>query len=338
MPSALRAATLAAALTCGLVACSPSAESPAPTSAPDATAGARPDAPAGTQADGPAGTRPTTTRAPDPVASADSATGRPSTPVPAPPPRTPEPTPDDGTSTPPATSTRATGTGTDTATAPTPPPTPEPETPPAREPGAPASSEPVAPPTTEGSAEAPAEVPAVVSADRFVGPSVCQKCHFKEHRDWKKSPLANAMATLAPTPPENTVLTERKRAAGLDPARDYRSEQKCVRCHTTGFGADGGYPRDATASEAAQRLAATMGSVSCEACHGAGGRYTEYKKTRMAADKDAKFTREELAAQGLVFPTRESCATCHNADGPTHSSDTFDFERDKDRVHGKPKR
>ena len=81
-----------------------------------------------------------------------------------------------------------------------------------------------------------------------------------------------------------------------------------------------------------------MGSISCEACHGAGGRYVPYKKARLEKDVKSKFTTEELVAQGLRLPTREVCADCHNDQGPTAPTDPFEFDRDKDLVHSKKRR
>jgi hypothetical protein len=38
-----------------------------------------------------------------------------------------------------------------------------------------------------------------------------------------------------------TRCPERKKAAGLDPAKDYTKDQECLPCHTVGYGKPGGY-------------------------------------------------------------------------------------------------
>lgn len=174
---------------------------------------------------------------------------------------------------------------------------------------------------------------------QYVGDKTCKSCHFKEHGAWRKTGLAKAMETLKPTTEEgDKELFDRKKAAELDPAKDYSTDAKCVACHTTGYGKPGGYPTDPTASDDAKARAELMGSVSCEACHGPGSLYSEHKTKKLEEDKKAKFTFEDLAEFGLVKPDAANCATCHNDQGPTHASSTFDFEKDKENAHPKKKK
>ena len=165
---------------------------------------------------------------------------------------------------------------------------------------------------------------------------------LKQYRYWKHTRLAGSLDALRPTPDEDTELTVRKRAAGLDPTHDYTTRQECLRCHTTGFGAVGGYPRDEIAAEKAirgrgrRRVDPTveMGSVSCEACHGAGERYVAHKKAKLKQDDRVRVTTEELVSRadaadpgGLPDLPRRRV--------PDATSDVFDFERRKDRVHSR---
>lgn len=177
-------------------------------------------------------------------------------------------------------------------------------------------------------------------AAKYVGDKVCMSCHLQEHKAWKKTGLASAMKKLAPTAEaEDKALFDKKKASGLDPAKDYTSDAACLKCHTTGYGTASGYPDvaalsagdDAAKAEAAKRAKA-FGSVGCESCHGAGSKYVAFKKT------DANKTRkeipfEELAPHGLVKPDEALCKTCHGAGGPT--KEDFKFEEAKGKTHAK---
>ena len=80
----------------------------------------------------------------------------------------------------------------------------------------------------------------------YVGSEACRSCHSAEFDVWAASPHQRAGETLA--------------TAGK------QSDAACLRCHTTGFGNPGGFPRDAAAP--AHR---DLGRVGCESCHGPGG-------------------------------------------------------------------
>jgi hypothetical protein len=171
----------------------------------------------------------------------------------------------------------------------------------------------------------------------FVGDKACQKCHFQEHKSWKKTKLAKSMKTLGPTAEaDDKALFDKKKAAGLDPAKDYTADEKCLKCHTTGYGEPSGYPKDPKASEEAGKKAAALGNVGCEACHGAGSLYVKHKTAELEKNKDAKFTAEDLGKIGLRKPDEALCKTCHNADSPT--KEDFKFEEAKAKTHDHPKK
>jgi hypothetical protein len=166
----------------------------------------------------------------------------------------------------------------------------------------------------------------------YVGDAKCMKCHSKQVTSWKKTALAKSMETLKPTAEaDNKDLFASKKAAGLDPAKDYTTDPKCLACHTTGYGKDGGYPEKVTADN--EKAAKSMGSVSCEACHGPASAYLEYKNAKRKENKDYAFTKEELVKAGLVTPTEETCKTCHNKDNPNNATDKFKWEESKVKVH-----
>jgi hypothetical protein len=186
-------------------------------------------------------------------------------------------------------------------------------------------------------AQSPPRPPAG-TAGEYVGDKACQKCHFQQHKSWRKTPHARALATLAPTPADQAALRDAKTRAGLDPERDYAADAACVACHVTGFGEATGFPADPRASEEAARAAKTLGSVSCEACHGAGSRYVKHKIAAVERDKDAKFARADLEPLGLVAPDERLCARCHNERSPTRPAGGFSVADAKAKVHDHPAR
>jgi len=173
----------------------------------------------------------------------------------------------------------------------------------------------------EGSAQEGGDAPT------YVGSDACTKCHFKEHRYWQKTVKADSLKALKPG-----EAAEKKTAAGLDPAKDYSTDETCLGCHTTGYGKKGGYPTDVTKDADA---AAAMAQIGCEACHGPGSKYVEHKTKELEANKDAKFTFEGLAPLGLVKPDKDTCAGCHNDKNPVKPAEAFDFDKMKVKVHSK---
>ena len=129
----------------------------------------------------------------------------------------------------------------------------------------------------------------------YVGQAKCKKCHFKQHRTWKKNvkyPHFKAWETLQPH---------------LKSA-DQKDEQGhlCVSCHVTGFGqADRGGFKDAESS-------AHLLGVQCEACHGAGSNHVKAGE-KLKAEKRKKFNPGEKT---MINTQVTACAGCHNPHHP----------------------
>ena len=171
-------------------------------------------------------------------------------------------------------------------------------------------------------------------AATYVGSDACKKCHFKQHRYWKKTGKFDAVESLKPTAEaDDAELFAKKTAAKLDPDKDYSTDASCLACHTTGYGKPGGFPADGKGE-----LAESMAQVGCESCHGPGSKYVEHKTTALAENKDAKFTFEGMAAMGLIPPDNANCITCHNDKNPANPAEAFDYDKAKESVHSKKKK
>lgn len=155
---------------------------------------------------------------------------------------------------------------------------------------------------------------------QYIGLRGCKKCHFKQFRSWKRSAHGGALELLAP---DEAVV--QKRAAGLDPTRDYRLSTGCLQCHATGYGSPSGYPvprEGGWLTEDEKKRAKDLAGVGCEACHGKGSLYAPYKKDH------EDYRRPDLARLGANVPlTKEHCTGCHTPGCPTMPRDyAFEFQ------------
>ncbi|MCH9035640.1 MAG: cytochrome c family protein, partial [Planctomycetes bacterium] len=153
----------------------------------------------------------------------------------------------------------------------------------------------------------------------YIGSSKCKMCHSKEHKSWKKTKMANAFDTLKPG-----HAAEQKKKFNLDPNKDYTTDSTCLKCHTTGFGHEGGYSIPDAADKKQVKKARKLQGVGCESCHGPGSVY--YNVFMDIFRTKRQYTQEELYAVGLNKMGAAVCTVCHNADGPTHDPTVpFDF-------------
>jgi len=144
---------------------------------------------------------------------------------------------------------------------------------------------------------------------KFNGHKKCKACHMKIFKSWEATKHAKAMENLKPG-----VAKEAKEKAKLDPAKDYTTDEACLKCHATGVGRGGFDPKGSGADQA------KFGAVGCEACHGPGAEYA-------IAMKDDKYKKADLLAKGLVTPEEKVCVSCHNQESPTYQP--FEFAKAK---------
>jgi len=70
----------------------------------------------------------------------------------------------------------------------------------------------------------------------YVGAKKCKACHLKEYKAWEQTRNAKSFEDLKPG-----AKAEEKKKARLDPNKDYTTDAKCLKCHTTGYGKPGGF-------------------------------------------------------------------------------------------------
>lgn len=97
---------------------------------------------------------------------------------------------------------------------------------------------------------------------KYIGATVCEMCHHVQYQSWSSKPHGKAFEALKPG-----KSLDVKRAAGLDPMKDYTDDSKCLKCHTTGYRKQGGFLN--------LKNTPNMVNVQCESCHGAGNKYVE---------------------------------------------------------------
>jgi len=135
---------------------------------------------------------------------------------------------------------------------------------------------------------------------RYVGSNICATCHKSEMQDWKRSAHGKAMDSLS-----GGKKSGAKHKAGLDPDKDYSKDEKCLKCHTTGFKKEGGFADSNSTPD--------MAGVGCEECHGPGSDYRDIHNKKMLTFKVA-----EVRAAGQVYATKgdKVCEKCHSNDSP----------------------
>ena len=154
----------------------------------------------------------------------------------------------------------------------------------------------------------------------YVGSKKCKACHKVAYESWEEGRKAKSMDTLMPG-----KFVEAKTKHNLDPEKDYTTDEGCLKCHTTGYGHEGGYAIPDPADEKAVKKAAKLAGVGCESCHGPGSKYTKLHKAIKKEKRTYKVT--EMYEAGMWKIEAEKCTACHNEKSPTFKG--FDFEKQK---------
>lgn len=162
------------------------------------------------------------------------------------------------------------------------------------------------------------------AAFSYVGSKNCKKCHLAVHKSWAKTKMGQALETLKPG-----NAKENKEKFNLDINKDYSRDEKCIKCHTVGYGKPGGYVLPDPNDKKAVRKAKKLEGVGCETCHGPGSEYAKLHKEIMKSKR--KYKVEEMYAAGMTKISKETCLVCHNEESATiNPGDVFDYEKRKD--------
>jgi len=157
----------------------------------------------------------------------------------------------------------------------------------------------------------------------YVGSKKCKKCHIKQYKSWEKTRMSHAFEILVPGQHK-----EAKEKFHVDVTTDFTKNAKCLKCHTVGFGKEGGYATADPSDKKATRRAKKLMGVGCECCHGPGSAYIKVFKEILKSKR--KYKQAELYAVGLNKIGESVCKTCHNEESPTiNPGDSFDYEKRK---------
>lgn len=144
----------------------------------------------------------------------------------------------------------------------------------------------------------------------YLGFRACTKCHDAQGDAWKTSAHAKAFESLKPN-----AKADAKKLAKLDPSKDYTRDKDCLTCHVTGFELPGGFSLAAPMEDAK-----TLVGVTCESCHGAGGKFRALhgEASDRLKNQGATTDRKVLVEAGQVFDMEAACNKCHmNYEGAT---------------------
>lgn len=174
-------------------------------------------------------------------------------------------------------------------------------------------------PTSTASAAQGAKAP------KFVGAQKCKNCHSSaetgnQFEAWTKMKHAHAFEVLG--------SDEAKKVAAEKGIADPQKDDKCLKCHVTGFGAP--------AEQINKGFDIKMG-VQCESCHGPG---EAHMKARMAAAATATEGDKKPVVIGegeIQKPTAATCTGCHNSESPSYKPFCF-FKARAETAHLIPNR
>ena len=139
-------------------------------------------------------------------------------------------------------------------------------------------------PVTHQVADNSAE-PAPPDGQTYIGTKKCSSCHFEQYGIWIKDKHAKAF----------DILPEK-----------YRTDDSCLKCHTTGYGEETGFK-----TVADTHLAGT----SCEACHGPGSKHEEICQEFTTVNK-LTAEQEKMARDSIyLMQPKNVCMDCHATKG-----------------------
>ncbi len=164
-------------------------------------------------------------------------------------------------------------------------------------------------PSTAQAVPAGSEKKATPPVDQdYVGVKECAECHEKAFEAWTKTGHAHAFK----------VLTEK-----------YEKDPKCLKCHTTGYGAPSGF-KDAKSTP-------DLKGITCETCHGPGSKHVEICES--FGDRELTEEEEEIAEHSIweMLPTN-ICVKCHTRMAHEESETPEELRRHRKKPKAKPQK
>jgi hypothetical protein len=124
------------------------------------------------------------------------------------------------------------------------------------------------------------------SGQAYTGAKRCASCHFDQFMKWKKTGHATAFLTLT---------------------AKYQQDEKCLVCHTTGYGVVTGF-KDVESTPA-------LAGITCEVCHGPGSKHEEIAQP--FAKVKTLTPEQEKAIRGSIWRMipKNICVECHKMQG-----------------------
>ena len=157
---------------------------------------------------------------------------------------------------------------------------------------------------------------------QYVGVRKCKMCHKSQKQGnqygiWTESKHAKAFETLKS---DAALAIAKKRGLAKPPSES----PECLKCHTTGYGAD------PSAFASSFNIA---DGVQCEACHGPG---SDYKKKSIMKNRDEAIANGMNPIQVADGSAEKWCVRCHNEESPNYKG--FNFQEYWDKIkHPRPK-
>ena len=156
---------------------------------------------------------------------------------------------------------------------------------------------------------------------KYTGVIKCKTCHKGSKKGaiyeiWHKSKHAEAYKTLGT---KHALETAEKLGLEGNP----QEIKKCVKCHITGYGIPSNLKLASLTLEE---------GVSCEACHGPGSEYRNFRVMKSIYKNEIK-----PESYGLIVPKEKDCIKCHNQESPAFTG--FDFNKAMQSIkHSIPKK
>ncbi len=118
----------------------------------------------------------------------------------------------------------------------------------------------------------------------YTGKNMCAACHYSKYRVWKHDKHALGFEILP---------------------KKYRSDSKCLVCHTTGYGEETGY-KDASTPH--------LAGVTCESCHGPGSKHAKLaQKLLLGVESEITLEAEKQIRDSIALFLEKNTVESKNA-------------------------